>query len=313
MKIDFQIIRNYLRGDATQEERLKVLHWIEESEDHRQEYMALRTIYDASLCCDELDGKKRHLPVIRKSFYRWAGGAAVALFCLIGGWMVAYWRMDTSRIDLQARYVQVPVGQRVQLSLSDGTKVWLNSNSKLDFDERFTGTERRVRLDGEAFFEVAHEEKKPFIVETGYGEIQVLGTVFNVSAYQNQGDFEVKLFEGSVRVSDKEKHVQLQLLPYEQAIGKEGRLVKLAMDKEESVSWVDGIYYFKNENYETVFRKIEEYYKIPFRIDNPEVLHYRCTCKFRQGDGIDHILKVLQRINPFEYQWDENNETITIY
>lgn len=313
MKINFQIIRNYLRGDSTQEERLKVLHWIEESEEHRLEFMALRNIYDASLCYDEQETKEKHRPVIRRNIRRWVGAAAVALLCLVGGWTMALWLVDAPQIDLQARNVQVPVGQRVQLFLSDGTMVWLNSNSKLEFDERFTGTERRVRLNGEAFFEVAHEEKRSFIVETQYGEVQVLGTVFNVSAYSNKNDFEVKLFEGSVNVSNKDKQEQIRLLPYEQVVGRDGYLVKTTMPDEESMLWIDGIYSFKNETYETVLRKIEEYYRIPFQIKNPDILNYRCTCKFRQSDGIDHILRVLKKINPFEYEWDDNSETIILY
>ena len=99
--------------------------------------------------------------------------------------------------------IKVPAGQRANLTLPDGTNVWLNARSEMRYPAVFTGNKREITLDGEAYFEVTHNEDKPFVVQTNKCNVEVLGTKFNVEAYSDSEDFCTSLMEGSVRVSDK--------------------------------------------------------------------------------------------------------------
>ena len=101
--------------------------------------------------------------------------------------------------------VIVPAGQRAELLLADGTKVWLNSRSKLKFPDRFQKDARKVELDGEGYFEVTHQEEAPFTVHTSKYDVKVLGTEFNVKAYKDKEQFETSLLKGSVEVSNANK------------------------------------------------------------------------------------------------------------
>ncbi len=99
--------------------------------------------------------------------------------------------------------IYVPTGQRVNITLSDGTNVWLNARTKIVYPAVFDKSVRQVAVDGEAYFDVAKDKKRPFIVETGKCNMEVLGTKFNVEGYSDKDDFEVTLMEGSVRVASR--------------------------------------------------------------------------------------------------------------
>ena len=214
---------------------------------------------------------------------------------------------------LATRDIHVPVGQRTEITLNDGTRIWLNSNTTLRIESQKEKDLRRVCLNGEAYFEVAPDKHLPFVVQTGSHEVQVLGTKFSIFAYKDRKDFSVKLYEGAVDVSDRQNSTTLRLSPDEEAkISNDGRLIKVPFDKAESLLWIEGIYYFEDTDYGSIFRQMKEYYKVDFDIRNPQILHYKCTCKFRQEDGLKHILEILQRIHQFEYEWSNDEQTVII-
>src|SRR5690606_9851089 len=127
------------------------------------------------------------------------------------------------------------------VTLSDGTRVWLNSNSTLKFPPEFATDQRAVEISGEAFFEVAHDAKRPFIVKSYYQEITVLGTTFNVKAYYGDELNTTTLVEGSVQVRGRTGNDRFKLLPGQTAIaGKEEQLKITAGDVQEATSWKNG-------------------------------------------------------------------------
>ncbi len=310
-----RIIQKYLQGTATAKERIEFLHWIEADPAHREEYQLLRQIYDASLCCRDKWSEKEVQPTIAKRYiiHRFMKAAAVLLLCFLGGWGTStYLHQEKEAKALTMRSIHSPIGQRVKLQLSDGTSIWLNSNSTLTFPDKFTKKERNVTLEGEAYFMVAHNEESPFIVQTNCYNIKVLGTTFNVYAYKLE-DFKVALLEGSVNISNKQNSESLQLSPQEKAFFCQGKLKKKRMNEEDTFNWIDGIYKFSNEDYGSVFKKLEEYYNVPIIVHDESILSYKCTGKFRQRDGIEHILNVLKRNHNFNYRWDKNDSFIEIY
>lgn len=114
-------------------------------------------------------------------------------------------------------------------------------------------------------------------------------------------------------MSDKQNATTLRLSPDEEAkISDGGQLIKVPFDKAESLLWIEGIYYFEDTDYASIFRQMKEYYKVDFDVRNPQILQYKCTCKFRQEDGLKHILEILQRIHRFEYEWSDDEQTVII-
>lgn len=149
-----------------------------------------------------------------------------------------------------------------QLILSDGSKVWLNSGSSIRFPVYFTGKERRVEVTGEAFFDVAHNSRQPFIAQVNGMEVKVLGTVFNVNAYSEENKITTTLLEGKVMVT-KEKHTEV-LTPGEQAVLLHSGKIKVNNDAdiEKAVGWKDGIFVFKGDDVKFVMNQLARWYDV---------------------------------------------------
>lgn len=158
--------------------------------------------------------------------------------------------------------LQVPRKGEFRLSLSDGTQVRLNSASSIRYPTVFKGSERRVVVTGEAYFEVAKDASKPFLVEVNGAEIRVLGTHFNVNAYGDEAVIRTTLVEGSVRVSNKGKTVMLR--PGEQArVTENGDLaVAKDIDTDKELAWINGFFHFDRTGIEAVMKQVERWYDV---------------------------------------------------
>jgi ferric-dicitrate binding protein FerR (iron transport regulator) len=168
--------------------------------------------------------------------------------------------------------VIIPRGGQYKLILSDGTKVWLNAASSLRYPSKFTGTDRRVELTGEAYFEVASQlsfagKKTPFIVQLPDQKnikrsVEVLGTHFNINAYENELATRTTLIEGKVNIHAGPH--QLLLKPGEQArFNSSGKLDKVpGVDLESVLAWKNGVFQFSNADVVEVFRQLERWYDI---------------------------------------------------
>ncbi|TCC82904.1 FecR family protein [Pedobacter hiemivivus] len=158
--------------------------------------------------------------------------------------------------------ISTPRGGQYQVVLPDGTKVWLNASSSLSFPTYFSGLERRVQLKGEAYFEVAKNARMPFKVDVKGMTVKVLGTHFNVMAYDDEQDIHTTLLEGSVALSNS-RQVQM-LKPGEQAILKksDASIDLKKVNTAEFVAWKNGSFMFTDENIETIMRKIARWYDV---------------------------------------------------
>lgn len=195
-----------------------------------------------------------------------------------------------------------PCGQRAVVTLMDGTKVWLNSNTTLKTLPSPRRTrERRVELDGEAYFEVAREERRPFIVSTKEADVKVLGTKFSVFSYEGDERFSTSLVEGSVQVSANDGEETVTLKPDEMVEMVDGALVKGAVEEGDWLSWKEGVYSFENRTLSEIAGKLEVYYGIKISIHDGKLSETRYSGKFRQGDKVENILKALQAARPFRF------------
>jgi len=272
-------------------------------------------LYDAAIWNEaaQSSGNTEKRTVKSVTFIRkWMQVAAI-IAILITGTLFIQKRILNTPENIFTQTIEVPQGQRVNLKLSDGTKVTLNSNTKLHFPSNFSGNKRTVVLDGEGFFEVAHNKNKPFHVLTAKYDIKVLGTTFNVLAYNNSDIFETSLLEGSVCIEDKKTTDNLQLKPKQRVSLISGKLTTTNFETDDDFLWRNGIYVFKNEPLTTVFKKLEQYYQVSIEVKSKMISSYKCTGKFRQKEGIEHIIKVLQNANDFSYKRDEEKNTIVVF
>lgn len=208
--------------------------------------------------------------------------------------------------------VIVPFGKKTSLVLADGTKVWLNAGSRFAFPQKFDGNRREVKLDGEAYFEVAKNKNQPFIVLTRNIDIKVLGTKFNLSAYQSDNFSETVLIEGAVKVQDKGKlfNANFELKPNQKATyytDKKELIRSEAPDAEMKISWINGWYQFSNQNLITVLNKLERYYNIRFMHD-PALASkaFPISGKLDLKGSINEVMAVLSKVAKINYQITDN-------
>lgn len=221
--------------------------------------------------------------------------------------------MQTAETSVALQTIAVPAGQRINITLPDGTNVWLNARTTIQYPVNFNSNERIVKLNGEAYFDVAKDKTKPFIVQTDKYNVEVLGTKFDVESYSETGQFETALMEGSVRISSlKDAHESLMLKPNTKAYLHMGKLRVLPVDDLNPYRWREGLICFKNESFASIMKEFEKYYGINIYITNRQVQKYLYTGKFRQTDGVDYALRVLQKDIGFTYERDDDKHIIYI-
>lgn len=189
-----------------------------------------------------------------------------------------------------------PRGGQFQIILPDGTKVWLNAASSLRYPTAFTGKERNVQLTGEAYFEVAKKNGMPFTVGVKDMQVRVLGTHFNIMAYQDESAIRTTLLEGAVRVQHGTK--EMQLTPGQQAqLKPSGEMALLKdVDLEETVAWKNGYFQFERESLLGVMRQISRWYDADISYEG-KVPDREFGGKIERSSSIDEVLKVLELSN----------------
>ncbi len=305
------LLQRYIRGEVSEEEKRKVVAWLDESPENMREFLALRKLYDISLWQADTDerqsSRKRHLS-LRK--------ITIEILKIAAIFLIGFWGSEqllTRQPDkMQMLTIHVPVGQRAEITLADGTHVWLNSRSTLRFPERFSENTRNVELDGEGYFSVRHDEDNPFTVQTPKYAIQVLGTEFNVKAYHDSPLFETALIKGSVEITSPSLSRNLRLKPDEIAKVHNGKIETSHISDYNYFKWKEGLFCFEDESIQDLIDKLQLYYDIRIEVQRPALLQYRYSGKFRIKDGIEHVLKVLQLKHKFTYTKNEEKNLIII-
>lgn len=187
----------------------------------------------------------------------------------------------------------VPQGQTYKLALADGTNVMLNAESELTFPSEFDTDRREVFLKGEAFFQVTHNEKAPFIVHTDQLDVQVLGTTFNVSGYNNENMLKVTLVEGSIRIHQQGDSVKIR--PNEQYnYNKNTREKRVqTVDTELFTSWVNDEYIFKDTTLDEIFNRINHWYMFDVTYESPSLKEKRFFLTIGRDASLDQIIQII--------------------
>lgn len=194
--------------------------------------------------------------------------------------------------------IDIPHGGEYRLTLSDGTKVWLNSATELKYPVKFIGGERVVHIRGEAYFEVAHNPHKPFVVKTGNQmEVKVLGTHFNVSAYEEDETIATTLAEGKVLVTDG-KHA-MGLIPNQQAVFEKttGQFTRRDVDAYPYFSWKDGKFIFENETLENIMERVSRWYNVEVFFKGNAARELRFSGDLEKYDDFSTLVRMLEKVS----------------
>ncbi|OQP61199.1 hypothetical protein A3860_05665 [Niastella vici] len=196
---------------------------------------------------------------------------------------------------LSYNILATPRSGQYQLVLPDGSKVWLNAESSIRYPVTFSGNERRVQITGEAYFEVVHNGKMPFIVEKGDMQVEVLGTHFNINAYEDESAIKTTLLEGKVRTST---------MNGQRAILKPGEQVSLShsshlsqpipVQTEDVVAWKNGLFHFENADFKTVMRQIARWYDVDVIYKRNTVKNDPMFVEISRNTRLSDVLKILE-------------------
>jgi ferric-dicitrate binding protein FerR (iron transport regulator) len=313
--MDENLLHKFFEGKALSEEKKAVKRWLDESDERYQKLVEERAFFDALLLSD--DEKAACEPIVsprspRRTWLRelLKVAAVVAIMCLTGAYFYSL-KMDELRVATYT--LTVPAGQRANLQLPDGTNVWLNARSRITYPGSFSASTREITLDGEAYFDVKHDRKKPFIVHTDRYDIHVLGTVFDVEAYAGAETFSTALIKGAVNIQSRnDPNRMVRLLPNQQAKEEDGRLTTSSIDDFDVYRWREGLICFKNTDFLTLMTHFEKCYGICITVQNENVAAKVFSGKFRISDGVDNALRVLQKESSFTFERDEDLTSIYI-
>lgn len=314
-KVTTELLARFFEDRTTKDENDMIADWIE-SDPSNQEMFNRELRYHLMLIeASAVPAERRSVskPLMPRHRIALAAGMAAAL--LAGAFLM--WTLVTKPLaeeSSQLLSLMTEAGQRATVTLPDGTTVELNSGTTLEYPAVFSGKERRVRVDGEAMFDVASDSRKPFFVETFAYDVKVLGTRFNVIAEEQTGEFSTALIEGKVSIVDKVGVERAILLP-SQVASKENNVLRLCnQDDADAYLWTEGIISVAGVPFDALVRRMERCYGVKIVMEKEEMpqVRYR-RMKLRISDGIEFALNAIQRESDFNWRYDDLTCTYYIY
>lgn len=317
-----ELLFKYFSNEASAEEVAQIEQWLEEDPARQSEFDSAHYLFNAMILhSDELSKmttpgaleKTSRKSKVRRLVYRYAAAAAAVVIAGLSGVFVER-EINYNKMTAQTNVLEVPAGQRMSVTLSDGTQVQLNGNSRIEYPVIFSRKQRNVKLSGEAFFEVKHDERHPFIVETFASKVEVLGTRFNVYADEASEYFSAALVDGKVKVTTNDETAeQVVLAPDEMVKFVNNHLVVTKVDAENLISWTEGYVNLADTDFASLMHRFENVYGVKIVIERetmPEI-GYK-SGKIRVSEGVNFALKLLQHECKFTYTEDYETNTITI-
>jgi ferric-dicitrate binding protein FerR (iron transport regulator) len=330
-----------ISGESTEDESLIMNSWLNRKRANKRYFDEIEYTWRASGIARKIlpEGSRRVLYKILKI-------AAIFFLAITSSW-AAFNFLNIKPPDNSPAHNQIMTtkGQKSQITLSDGTRVWLNSETVLEYPAAFNGNQREVFLAGEAFFEVQKKDNKiPFLVKTSDIDIEVLGSSFNVMAYSDEEIIETTVVEGSVSLVRKglklsaDQNVVLKqnekatlikkgsrILPSEVQIGKptivknektgesnspagiEQIIISSNVNIELHTAWKDDVLVFQSEKFENLAHKLERWYDVKIHIQNEELKNYRYTGKFTHKETLNKVFEILNLTTPIKFTFNQND------
>lgn len=310
----------YFNGQLSPSEEEDLLFWLKEKEENRIVFLQIKNNLDPDKMdhpllessYSELKNKlvikqqfKSVRPIKLKSriFSVWKI-AAMLLLAAISGFMAAY--LLAGRPNTQTNTVwfetQVPRGEKSLLLLPDGSKVWLNSESSLSYPGNFMEGNRNVKLNGEAYFEVAKHNGSVFTVETPDYNVRVLGTKFNLMAYENFYRTETTLIEGKIEIQ-KGKQI-IKVAPGQTFTYKDNQFFSKETTAAKSSRWKDDVFDFDQITFQEMVIRLERWYDVDIEIRSDELKQITYSGVFKNEETIEEVLNTFQLTMPIRYTRD---------
>ena len=249
----------------------------------------------------DIKNKKQEGKILKPNFADWFMKiAAILVFPLLIASLWMYFNPIELEKTMHARIVS-PLGTRTQFSLPDGTSGWLNNGSSLAYNSNFMA-DRKVDLVGEAYFDVVHKNKQNFVVNTIDFSVEVLGTKFNVSAYDEDIESSVVLKEGKVKINSRRNGISELLKPDELfTLNKSTKTALISnVTANDHIVWSNGQLRFRNEPLSEVIKKMGRWYNVDFEITDEKLLNYKYRANF-QDEPIEEILRMISITTPITY------------
>jgi ferric-dicitrate binding protein FerR (iron transport regulator) len=317
-EITNQIIK-YLEGKLPKDEQLQLVQWVKESESNARLYAETKDAWEANyidaskFANTKNEWTKFQFQIknvsadlnlrLKKRLRIWQSAAAILVLMLLG--YGAFLSFNPIEEEGEALMVQtiVPSGEKSQVVLPDGTKIWVNSASVLSYATDFGKNKREVKIDGEAFFEVAHNPDMPFRVFTKDCEVKVLGTKFNVRSYSSGDQTETALLEGKVEVTLLSGK-QVGLSPGELAMANNDRneLKVIQKSVRNSICWKDNVLRFDNTPLSEVIEKLGHWYGINLHLSNINNLEEKRFTFTVKTESLSELLSIIKLVQPMKYQ-----------
>ncbi len=308
MRMD--LLYRYITGEPLQaNEKSEVLSWINASEKNKAEYIELKNTWvlaglvpSNKLITPQIAYRSKRIASLK--YFRYA---AVLLLSFVTG-ATSFYLLDNKKTDIQYTTIEVPVGERSLLTLADGSKVWLNSDTKLTYSSNFSSTNRKISFEGEAFFEVVKDSEHPFQITSSYGVIQVLGTAFNLKAYADM-PFETTLIEGVVSFTSNDKQ-QCVLKPNQKLTIAQNRLLLTDIKPVKADVWKNDGFYFNNEDFKSIVKRLEKQYGVHIVLDEKlNDVHFSGQLN---KTTLPDILQIINKTQPINYQFSADHKQIEI-
>ena len=315
-----ELLPGYLSGELSDTDRTMIDNWRNESLENETICRESLKAWEAFALLNEMEQfnsfealRKVNKKISRTGSARWwitiQRAAAILLLPMLvySGYLTFH---NQSNVNKQEQVMMQKISSRqgmvTQIALADGTKVWLNSGSELQFPTNFAGDKREVILKGEAFFEVTKNEKKPFRVSASELKVEVLGTSFNVVSFDDDSQSEVVLVTGKVALSSENGQIKTaygtmragQRAIYEK---EQQKVFTEEVDVDKYIAWRDGNLIFRDDSMEDVVKRLSRWFNVEITIDDPEIKNYIYKATFR-NENLVQVLNLLKLSAPIDYR-----------
>ncbi len=326
----FALIGKFLNREASTIEKQQLQAWQNENEENEKLFQKLKGIWINTRISHASSTDQSFQKVMRKiqntgKYYQkpltngyrksargylyWAAAIAfiiVSTFILYNQQQIQLQNTHTIATIIKAN----PSGQKSKVHLPDGSIVWLNAESKLKYPVSFDNLQRLVQLEGEAFFEVVKDSKRPFSVVSGNITTTALGTSFNISAFSEENEVLVTLATGKVKVKSNNHQVEFLEPGFGLSYNKADNNLKVQpINVENNTAWIDGVLLFEEDNFEEIINKLQRWYGVQIEVIGKPGNAMTYTAKFK-NEYLSNVLESMRFGRPFTY--DINDKVVTI-
>lgn len=315
-EIDDRALFRYFNAESTAGDEAEINEWLLQDEGNVRKFKEYYNLWETLLFSSSGDkgegrtrtGRRRSRP-LRAWMVAAANIAAMLVFFLIAGHLMH--RADAERLASTMNTIEVPAGGRTDVTLSDGTRVRLNAGASISYPMQFSRKYREVSVRGEAWFDVTHDEDKPFIVRTLLSDIEVLGTKFNVDSDEEHGRLSVALMEGSVRLYGDAGEKLMS--PGEKVEIKDGKLLCEYCNTSREARWMDGILDIGGLTFPEIMMKMENAFGVRIIIERENIPEIGFKeAELHRSEGVESALKSLQYAG-VDFKYVKDYKTGVIY